>query len=58
MVVHPNGQVYGTDNKQLFKIDPATKAFTLLDNDATLLTLDKTGTLYFRRGTNLWSYQP
>lgn len=58
MVVHPNGQIYGTDNKKLFKIDPQTKAITILDNNATLLTLDKQGTLYFRRGTNLWSYQP
>jgi hypothetical protein len=58
MVVHPNGQIYGTDNKKLFKIDAVSKACTILDDNATLLTLDKQGTLYFRRGTNLWSYQP
>ncbi|MFC5285068.1 hypothetical protein [Pedobacter alpinus] len=58
LVLHPNGQVYGTDNNQLFKIDPITKACTLIAEDAALLTMDKKGILYFKRKTNLWSYQP
>lgn len=58
LVVHPNGQVYGTDNNQLFKIDPVSKACTIIAKDAALLAMDKQGTLYFKRKTNLWSYQP
>lgn len=58
LVLHPNGQIYGTDNNQLFKINPETKALTLIADDAALLAMDKTGTLYFKRKTNLWSYQP
>lgn len=58
LVKHPNGQVYGTDNGVLFKIDPVTKAVTQLAKEAGLLVMDKKGTLYFKRKTELWSYTP
>jgi hypothetical protein len=58
MVVHPSGMVYGTGNNHLFKIDPKTKVVTLLNNNASLLAMDKEGTIYFRRSVELWSYKP
>lgn len=58
LVLHPDGHIYGTDNNQLFKIDPFTKACSLITKDAALLVMDKNGTLYFKRKTNLWSYKP
>lgn len=58
LVSHPNGQIYGTDNNQLFKIDPKSKEVTIIAEDAALLTMDKDGTLFFKRKTNLWSYKP
>lgn len=58
LVLHPDGHIYGTDNNQLFKIDPVTRSYTLITNDAALLVMDKNGTLYFKRKTNLWSYKP
>lgn len=58
LVKHPNGQIYGTDNNLLFKIDPATQNYTEIAKDAALLVVDAKGTLYFKRKTELWSYQP
>ena len=58
LVLHPNGNIYGTDNNQLFQINPKTKAVSVLAKDAALLVMDKQGVLYFKRGTQLWSYQP
>lgn len=58
LVKHPNGQIYGTDNNLLFKIDPATQHYTEIAKDAALLVVDEKGTLYFKRKTELWSYRP
>jgi hypothetical protein len=56
IVVHPSGQVYGTGNNHLFKIDPKTKVVTTLVEGASLLAMDKDGNLYFRRTKELWKY--
>lgn len=58
LVLHPDGNIYGTDNKMLFRIDPKTLEFTELSNEAGLLVMDKEGTLFFRRKTDLWSFRP
>ncbi|MDR7129700.1 streptogramin lyase [Algoriphagus sp. 4150] len=58
LVLHPDGNIYGTDNKKLFRIDPLTLSFTELSNEAGLLVMDEAGTLFFRRGTDLWSFKP
>lgn len=58
LVHHPNGQLYGTDHKMLFQLDPDTKSVTRLAEDASLLVMGKDGVLYFKRGTELWSYHP
>ncbi|NGM66372.1 hypothetical protein [Sphingobacterium sp. SGR-19] len=58
MVVHPSGDVYGTVNNQLFKVDAQTKDITYLHEGAGLLVMDRHGHLYFRKHTDLWRYTP
>jgi hypothetical protein len=59
MLLHPSGQIYGTTGNNFFQVDPATKEITILRNhDATLLTVDQAGRLYFRDKTRLWQYTP
>ncbi|WP_341838105.1 hypothetical protein WJU16_09625 [Chitinophaga pollutisoli] len=56
MVLHPSGDVYGTGNDQLFRIDGKTHDFTVLAKGASLLAMDKDGHLYFRKARELWRY--
>ncbi|MGV3641908.1 MAG: hypothetical protein ACO1NZ_15390 [Adhaeribacter sp.] len=56
--LHPSGQVYGTGQSQFFRIDPKTMQVTILQKSAALLAQDTQGRLYFRRGINLWRYEP
>lgn len=56
--IHPSGDIYGTDNGKLFKLDPSTKKVEFLAENAGLMTMDPTGKIYFKRGTELWSYTP
>lgn len=58
LVLHPDGNIYGTDWEKLFKLDPLTKEVTQLTKNAALLVMGNDGTLYFKRGTELWSYRP
>lgn len=59
MVYHPNGSIYGTAGSRLFRIDPATREFTvLIERHANLLALDHEGNIYFRDRTNLWQFTP
>lgn len=58
MAIHPSGMVYGTGNNNLFKIDPQTKAVTILNTNASLFAMDREGTIYFRRSVELWKYKP
>lgn len=58
LILHPDGHIYGTDNKKLFRIDPKSMVFTELSDKAGLLVMDNQGTLFFRRGTDLWSFKP
>ncbi|MCE7056258.1 hypothetical protein LZF95_16365 [Algoriphagus sp. AGSA1] len=58
LILHPDGHVYGTDNKKLFRIDPKSMILTELSDKAGLLVMDNQGTLFFRRGTDLWSFRP
>ncbi|GAA0878590.1 hypothetical protein GCM10009119_15580 [Algoriphagus jejuensis] len=58
LVLHPDGNIYGSDWEKLFKLDPNTLELTQLTKDAALLIMGKDGKLYFKRGTELWSYQP
>ncbi|RRN77971.1 hypothetical protein EIM50_16880 [Pseudoxanthomonas sp. SGD-10] len=56
--VHPNGNVYFAVNGRLYKIDPATMEISIIQENVSLLTMGKDGKLYFRRNSDLWSYQP
>lgn len=58
LAIHPSGVIYGTDNGKLFKLDPLTKEVAFLADNAGLMTMDPTGKIYFKRGTELWSYTP
>jgi streptogramin lyase len=58
LVLHPDGNIYGTDWEKLFKLNPNTMELTQLAKDAALLVMGKDGTLFFKRGTDLWSYRP
>jgi hypothetical protein len=55
MILHTDGNVYGTDVGKLFKLDPVSKTYTKLVDNAGLLVQDREGTLFFRRKTDLWS---
>ncbi|OOG77283.1 hypothetical protein B0E43_06310 [Algoriphagus sp. A40] len=58
LVLHPDGNIYGTDWEKLFKLDPKTLEITQLTKDAALLVMGQDGRLFFKRGTELWSYRP
>lgn len=58
LVLHPDGNIYGTDWEKLFKLNPETLEFTELAEKAALLVMGKDGTLYFKRKTELWSIRP
>jgi WD40 repeat protein len=59
LVVHPSGQLYGVLDGKFFRLDPTTKAVTVLrERGAELLTMDRDGRLYFRVKERLWQYVP
>ena len=58
LAIHPSGDIYGTDNGMLFKLNPATKEVTMIEKNAGLMVMDPQGKIYFKRGTELWSYTP
>jgi len=59
MVLHPDGHVYATANNKLFKIDGETRAITKLMDDASWLSMDDEGRLYFARNeVEWWMYEP
>lgn len=58
LVLHPDGNIYGTDWEKLFKLNPKTLEVTQLAKDAALLVKGLDDRLYFKRGTELWSYRP
>jgi outer membrane protein assembly factor BamB len=58
LILHPDGNVYGTDWEKLFKLNPQTLEYTELAKEAALLVMGEDGTLYFKRKTELWSFRP
>lgn len=58
LVLHPDGNIYGTDWEKLFKLNPETLEFTELAKQAALLVMGQDGRLYFKRKTELWSFRP
>lgn len=57
-VYHPNGMIYFTLSDKLYSFDYKTKNLTKLRDDASLMILGKDNKIYFRDGTDLWSYTP
>lgn len=57
MVHHPNGNVYMSANNDIFQINPGTMAVTKLLEGAGMLIMDKNGTLYFKKSTNLYQLE-
>ncbi|SKB91324.1 hypothetical protein SAMN05660841_03039 [Sphingobacterium nematocida] len=58
LVLHPSGDIYGTVDNKLFKLDVVKKMISIIHNGASLLTMDDKGHLYFRNKTELWRYIP
>ncbi len=60
LIIHPSGQIYGTGNGGLFRIDPKTKNVTNIKTGvpAFFLSMDKKGRFYFRDGKDLWQFTP
>lgn len=58
IVHHPNGKVYMTANSDIYQVDPKTMAVTKLAESAGCLIIDKKGTMYFKRGINLYRMEP
>lgn len=58
LLLHPNGKVYGTDQGKFFEISAYSRTMKILAEQASLLTMDGSGRLYFKRGTELWQYTP
>ena len=56
-VVHPNGLIYFTLTDKLYSYDIRTDELKHLRDQASLMILGN-NTIYFREGTNLWSYTP
>lgn len=57
-VSHPNGLIYFTLTDKLYSFDIKTKELKSLRDKASLIALGNNGKVYFREGTNLWSYTP
>jgi hypothetical protein len=55
--VGKDGYVYGTAGGKLFKVNPSTKAVTIiLSSGASGLTQDEYGNMYYKNGPTLYRY--
>ncbi|WP_266202726.1 ligand-binding sensor domain-containing protein [Pontibacter kalidii] len=58
MMTHPSGVVYASVNGRFLKIDPHTMQMTQLEENVGMPVMDEQGKLYFKRGMDLWLYEP
>jgi len=58
MITHPSGAVYACVNGKFLKIDPKTMEMTQLAENVGMPVMDQEGKLYFKRGMDLWLYEP
>jgi WD40 repeat protein len=59
MLLHSDGNIYGTVSDKLFRLDPKSKdVMVLRDDNAQLITMDNDGRLYFKDVAELWQYTP
>ncbi len=57
-VTHPNGLIYFTLTDRLYSYDYVKDELKELRDNASLMVLGTDGKIYFRQGTDLWSYTP
>lgn len=57
-VYHPNGLIYFTLADRLYSFDAVAKKLEKIRDNASLILLGKDEKIYFRNGTDLWSYDP
>ena len=57
-IYHPNGLIYFTLNDSLYSFDFKKEKLLKLRDEASLMILGKDQKIYFRQGTDLWSYTP
>lgn len=57
-VSHPNGLIYFTLTDKFYSYDIKTDELKMLKDKPSLITLGKDNKVYFRMGTELWSYTP
>lgn len=57
-VSHPNGLIYFTLTDRLYSYDPIKDELKELRENASLMVLGTNDKIYFREGTDLWSYTP
>ncbi|MBL1409273.1 ligand-binding sensor domain-containing protein [Sphingobacterium faecale] len=57
-VSHSNGLIYFTLNDTFYSYDTKSKRLTKLRDNATLMIIGKNNKIYFKQGTDLWSYTP
>lgn len=57
-VVHPNGLIYFTLTDKFYSYDMKNDKLILLRDKASLMVLGDNNKIYFREGTDLWSYTP
>ena len=57
-VTHPNGLIYFTLTDRLYSYDPIKDELKELRENASLMVLGTNDKIYFREGTDLWSYTP
>jgi len=57
-ISHPNGLMYFTLTDKLYSYDVATDELKMLKDNASLMILGSNNKIYFKHGTDLWSYTP
>lgn len=57
-VSHPNGLIYLTCNDVFYSFDIKSKKLTTIKDNASLMILGTNNKVYFRQGTDLWSFTP
>lgn len=57
-VSHPNGKIYFTLTDRFYSFDIKTNDLKVLRKNASLMILGSNEKVYFRDGTDLWSYTP
>lgn len=58
IIFMPDGYVYIEEKRNLYKLDPKTMVFEVLDSPIQHLVTNGNGTMYFAKKEDLWQYRP